>query len=96
MPIERRRSRLVDNISGIYLFSEMSKLVLGTSQPTVQWTTGTLSFGVKRPGREVDHSPSTSVDVKNEGNYNPSPYTRLHGIYIGTTIILSSSCTGLG
>ena len=82
MPIERPRSRLVDNVSGIYLFSEKSKPALETSQTTVQWTTGTLYFGVKRPGREVDHSPSTTVEVKNERNYNSSPYTRLHGIYI--------------
>lgn len=84
-------------LAGFIFFSETSKPALETSQPTVQWTTGTLSLGVKRPGREVDQSPSTRFEVKNVKNYTPSSYTRLHGIYIGTIIILSSSsCIGLG
>jgi hypothetical protein len=29
--------------------------------------TGALSPGVKRPGREADHSPPSSADVKNGG-----------------------------
>jgi hypothetical protein len=73
LPIERPRSRWADNISGIYLFSESSKPALETSQRTVQWATRTLSFRVKRPGREVDHSPSTRVEVKNERNYTHLP-----------------------
>jgi hypothetical protein len=31
--------------------------------------TGALSLGVKRPGREADHSPPCSTDVKNEWSY---------------------------
>jgi hypothetical protein len=34
------------------------------TQPPIQWVPGTLSPGVKRPGREVDHSPPTSAEVK--------------------------------
>jgi hypothetical protein len=30
---------------------------------------GTLSLGVKRPGREADHSPPSSSEVKNAWNY---------------------------
>jgi hypothetical protein len=42
--------------------------------------TGTLSSGVKRPGREADHSPSTSAEVqKNVDLYIHSPI-RLHGM----------------
>jgi hypothetical protein len=34
---------------------------MGPSQPHVQWSTE-----LKRPGREADHSPSSSAEVKNE------------------------------
>jgi len=30
----------------------------------IQWVTGALSLGVKRPGREADHSPPSSAEVK--------------------------------
>jgi hypothetical protein len=30
---------------------------LGPTQPPIQWVPGALSLGVKRPGREADHSP---------------------------------------
>jgi hypothetical protein len=33
-------------------------------QPPIQWVPGALSLEVKRPGREADHSPSTSAEVK--------------------------------
>jgi hypothetical protein len=31
--------------------------VLGPTQPPIQWVPGSLSSGVKRPGREADHWP---------------------------------------
>jgi hypothetical protein len=31
---------------------------LGPTQPPIQWVPATLPLGVKRPGREADHSPS--------------------------------------
>jgi hypothetical protein len=34
------------------------------TQPPIQWWPGTLSLAVKRPGREADHSPPTSAEVK--------------------------------
>jgi hypothetical protein len=34
------------------------------TQPPIQWVTGALSLGVKRPGREADHSPQSSAEVK--------------------------------
>jgi hypothetical protein len=37
---------------------------MGPTQPPIQWVTGTLSLGVKRPGREADHSPPSSAEVK--------------------------------
>jgi hypothetical protein len=49
---------------GIFLFTTASKPALGPAQPPVRWVTGTLSLGVKRPGRDADHSPLSSAEVK--------------------------------
>lgn len=39
------------------------------------------SFPVmKRPGRDVDPSPKSSVQVKNEWSYTTTPRIRLHGV----------------
>jgi hypothetical protein len=35
---------------------------------------GVLSPGVKRPGREADHSPQSSAKVKNGGAIPPFPH----------------------
>jgi hypothetical protein len=37
---------------------------LGPTQLSVQWLPVALSLGVKRPGRETDHSPPSSTEVK--------------------------------
>jgi hypothetical protein len=57
-----------------HVFEFMTKVVihflyhirnaLGPTQPPIQWLTGALSLGVKRPGREADHSPLSSAEVK--------------------------------
>jgi hypothetical protein len=39
----------------------------------------TFTPAVKRPGREVDHSPPSSAEVKKELSYNTSTLIRLHG-----------------
>jgi hypothetical protein len=50
--------------------------VLGPTQPPIQLVTGALSLGVKRPGREADHSPPPSAEVKECVELYPySPYT---------------------
>jgi hypothetical protein len=46
------------------LFTTASKPALDLTQPPIQWTAGALSVGVKRPGREADHSPPSSAEVK--------------------------------
>jgi hypothetical protein len=51
------------------LFSTASKLALGLTQPPMQWVPGALSRGVKRSRRESDHSPPSSVEVKNAWSY---------------------------
>jgi hypothetical protein len=45
-------------------FSISSRPALGSSQPPIQWVPGGLSLGVKRLGREADHSPPTGPEVK--------------------------------
>jgi hypothetical protein len=51
-------------------------------QPPIQWVPGTLSLGVKRPGREADHSPTSSAEVKEWVElYLHSPI-RLHGVVL--------------
>jgi hypothetical protein len=49
---------------GIFLFTAASRVVLGPTQPPIQGVSGALSLGVKRPGRETDHSPPSSAKVK--------------------------------
>jgi hypothetical protein len=48
---------------GIFLFDTRFRPVLGPTQPSIQRVPGALSLGVKRPGRETDHSPTSSAEV---------------------------------
>jgi hypothetical protein len=48
----------------IFLFTTASRTALGPIQPPNQWVPEDLSLGVKRPGREADHSPPSSAEVK--------------------------------
>jgi hypothetical protein len=41
-----------------------SRPALGLAQPSIQWVPRAFSPGVKRQGREADHSPPGSVEVK--------------------------------
>jgi hypothetical protein len=43
------------------------------TQPPIQWVPGALSLGVKRSGREADHSPPSSAKVKNAWSYTSTP-----------------------
>jgi hypothetical protein len=40
------------------------RTALGPTQPPSQWVPGALSLGVKRSGREADHSSQSSAEVK--------------------------------
>jgi hypothetical protein len=57
---------------GIFSFTTVSRTALGPIQPPIQWVTGVLSLGIKRPEREADHSPS-NAEVKNCGSIPPFP-----------------------
>jgi hypothetical protein len=60
---------------GIFLFAAASRLALGPIQPPIQRVQG-----VKRPGREADHSlPS-----------NATPRTRLYGEVLNEALNASS------
>jgi hypothetical protein len=45
-----------------------SRSALGSTQPPIQWVPGALS-----PGREADHSPPTSAEVKKTWVYTSTP-----------------------
>jgi hypothetical protein len=46
---------------GIFLFKTASRPALGPTQPPIQWVQGALSVGIKRAGREADHSHPFNV-----------------------------------
>jgi hypothetical protein len=48
---------------------------LGPTQPPIQWVLEALSPRIKRPGREADHSPPTSAEVKKMWIYTSTPHT---------------------
>jgi hypothetical protein len=52
-------------LQGTFLSSIVFKLALGTTQPPDQWIMGALSAGLKRQGREANHSPPSNAEVKN-------------------------------
>jgi hypothetical protein len=54
-------------------FSTLQRL--GPTQPFIQWVPGAFSREVKRPGREVDHSPPSSAEVKDGGTIPSLPHT---------------------
>jgi hypothetical protein len=58
---------------GIFLFTIVSKPALGPTQLLIQWLPRALSLGVKRPGREAQHSPPSSGKVKNVWRYTSTP-----------------------
>jgi hypothetical protein len=67
---------------GIFLLTTASRQALGPTQPPTQLVSGAVSLGVKRPGREADHSSPSSVEVKNMWSCTSSPPTRLQGVVL--------------
>jgi hypothetical protein len=49
---------------GIFVITTASRPALGPTQPPIQWVSGALSLGVKRPRREVYHPHTSSAEVK--------------------------------
>ena len=59
----------------IVLFSKLSRTALGRTQPLAT----ELFPGVKRPGRDV-HSTPSSTEITNEWSYNPAPLMCLQSV----------------
>jgi Ni/Co efflux regulator RcnB len=58
-----------------FLFFKSSRPALRSTHPPIQWVPGALSPGVKRPGREVDHSPPICTEVKKMWICTSTPHT---------------------
>jgi hypothetical protein len=56
-----------------FLFFTSSRPNLGFTQPSIEWVSRALSPGVKRQGREADHSPPASAEVKKIWIYTSIP-----------------------
>jgi hypothetical protein len=50
-----------------------SRQIPGPIQPLIQLVSWALSPGLKGTGRETDHSPPSSAEVKNSWNYTSTP-----------------------
>jgi hypothetical protein len=61
------------NYLGIFFFTTVSRMALGSTQPPIQWIPGALSLGVKQLGHEADHSPPSSAKVNNSWSYTSTP-----------------------
>jgi hypothetical protein len=48
---------------GFFLIATASRPAVGPTHPPIHWVPG-----VKRPGRETDHSPPSSAEVENAWN----------------------------
>jgi hypothetical protein len=68
--------------AGNFLFTTASGMALGPTRPPIQWVPGALSLGVKRLGREADHSPPSSPEVKNAWSYTSTLSIHLHGVVL--------------
>jgi hypothetical protein len=55
------------------LYSMSSRPALGPTQRPIQWVPGAPSLGVKRLGRNADHSPPASSEVKKMWIYTSIP-----------------------
>jgi hypothetical protein len=62
--------------------STASRLALGPTQPPIQWVPGDFPIGIKRPGREANHSPPSTAEVKNAWSYTSTPPIRLHDVVL--------------
>jgi hypothetical protein len=67
---------------GIFLFTTVSRLALGPTQPPIQWVPGALSLGVKQLEHEVDHSPPSSAKVKDAWNCTSIPPVCYHSVVL--------------
>jgi hypothetical protein len=58
---------------GTFLNATASRPAPGPTQPPIQWVQGALTPEVKRLGRDADHSPPSTAEVKNMWSYTSTP-----------------------
>jgi hypothetical protein len=73
----------------VLLFTTASTPALEPTHPLIQWVPAALSLGVKRPGREADHSTPSSTEFKNALSCISIPPIRLHSVMLCK---INSSC----
>jgi hypothetical protein len=64
------------------LLAIASRPAVGPTQPPIKLVQGVLSPWVKRPGREADHSPPSSAEVKNIWSCASTLQIRLYGLVL--------------
>jgi hypothetical protein len=81
----RNVTRYLFEASPVYKISLLHVVQRGSGVHPTSYTMGTGgSFpGVKRPGREADHSPPTSAEVRKMGFYTSTPRRRDSVVDIG-------------
>jgi hypothetical protein len=58
----------------IFPLTPASRPAVGPTQPPIHWVLGdSFPGGKSRPGRDADHSPPSSAEVKKDGIYLLSP-----------------------
>lgn len=73
----------------IFLFSIASRLIVGLTQPPIQWIQGLFFPGIKQLGHEGDQSPPCSAEVKNAWSIDLLPIVSLwYGASVSTGTVL--------
>jgi hypothetical protein len=81
----------------IFLFCTASSPVLGPTHFPIHWLQKAFYSRLKRPGHEADHSPPSSVEIKNGGTIHPLPHTSSQGqLYLRLCLRTNMQIWGLG
>jgi hypothetical protein len=56
-------------MSFLFIFATASRPAVGPTQPPSEWVKGAFCPGVKQAGRDADHSPPSSPEVRNARSY---------------------------
>ena len=83
----RNRDSIPEKGKRFVSFSKAATPAPGPIQTPIQWISLDVfpgGEGVKRPRGYANHSPPSSVKVKNDGSFISIPPTRLHGVHRGT------------
>jgi len=67
---------------GFFLFTTVSRLALGPTQPLIQWVLGVLTLVIEQLRNEADHSAKFSAEVKNVWSCASTPSVHFHGLVL--------------